>query len=165
MKQNPYAKLGLGFALLTVALDQGFKWWMLKELKIGELSRIEVTGFFDLVLVWNPGISYGLFPQGSVTGQWLLILFSCLVICLLLVWLFRSVSGLVAISLGLIIGGAAGNAIDRAVYAAVADFFSFHGFGYYWYVFNLADTAIVAGAAGLIYDSLFTSHKSAANGR
>jgi signal peptidase II len=81
----------------------------------------------------------------------------------LTVWLARLESRLTAIAIGLIIGGAIGNAIDRILYGAVADFFSFHAFGYQWYVFNVADTAIVAGVVGLLYDSLFRGHKKAGN--
>jgi len=71
----------------------------------------------------------------------------------------RTHNRLLALSLGLIAGGAIGNAIDRAIYGAVADFISLHAYGFYWYVFNVADAAIVAGVAGLLYDTLFYSHK------
>ena len=81
----------------------------------------------------------------------------------LTVWLARLTSPLAAGSIGLIIGGALGNVIDRVAYGAVADFFSLHAFGYQWYVFNVADAAIVAGVAGLLYDSLFGGHKKAGN--
>jgi signal peptidase II len=81
----------------------------------------------------------------------------------LTVWLARITSPLTAVAIGLIMGGAIGNAIDRAVYGAVADFFAFHAFGFEWYVFNIADVAIVAGVIGLLYDSIFGGHKKAGN--
>jgi signal peptidase II len=136
---------------------------MLYVYDIGAKGPVAVTSFFDLVLVWNQGISYGLLPQQSAVGRWGLILFALFASVALAVWLARLDSRLAAASIGLIIGGAIGNGIDRILYGAVADFFSFHAFGYQWYVFNIADTAIVAGVVGLLYDSLFRGHKKAGN--
>ena len=114
--------------------------------------------FFDLVLVWNKGISYGLFAQDTALGQWALLGFKLVAAVFLWAWLARAESRLMAVCLGLIIGGAVGNAIDRVAYGAVADFVLLHlttgSFSFKWYVFNLADAAIVAGVAGLLYDSL-----------
>jgi signal peptidase II len=155
--------LGLGIAAVTVLLDQAHKTWMLYVYDIGAKGPVAVTSFFDLVLVWNQGISYGLLPQQSAVGRWGLILFALFASVALAVWLARLDSRLAAASIGLIIGGAIGNGIDRILYGAVADFFSFHAFGYQWYVFNIADTAIVAGVVGLLYDSLFRGHKKAGN--
>jgi signal peptidase II len=116
----------------------------------------------DLVLTWNSGISYGLFQQDSTNGKWALLALTMLLILLLLVWLARAGSWLTACSLGLIIGGAVGNGIDRLAYGAVADFVLLHlttaTFSFKWYVFNLADAAIVAGVAGLLYESVFGDH-------
>ncbi|MBZ0216736.1 MAG: signal peptidase II [Fimbriimonadaceae bacterium] len=164
MTFRPTIRFGLGVALFTFLLDQASKQWLLHIFKDAGVAKIQAASFLDFVLVWNQGVSYGLFPQQSELGRWLLVLFSCVVICFLLLWLMRSSSLLIAVSLGLIIGGATGNALDRVIFGAVIDFFSFHAYDFHWYVFNLADAAIVAGAAGLIYDSLFASHKSAANG-
>jgi signal peptidase II len=155
--------LGLGIAALTVLVDQAHKAWMLYVYDIGAKGTVTITPFFDLVLVWNQGISYGLLPQESAAGRLGLILFALVASLALTVWLARLESRLTAIAIGLIIGGALGNAIDRILYGAVADFFSFHAFGYQWYVFNVADTAIVAGVVGLLYDSLFRGHKKAGN--
>jgi len=149
-------------AAAIFAADQISKSWVLHGLKIGEYGRLKVFSFLDLVLVWNQGISYGLFQQDSQAGRWLLIGVSCLIVAYLGIWAWRTRSRLTAWSLGIIIGGALGNVVDRVAYGAVADFVSLHVFGFYWYVFNLADAAIVAGAAGLLYDLMFTSHKSAA---
>ena len=95
--------------------------------------------------------------QGPL-GQWILLAFKAVAVLLLSVWLARAKDRLIALSLGLIIGGAAGNAIDRLAYGWVADFVFFHistaNWRFNWYVFNLADVAIVAGVIGLLYDSL-----------
>jgi signal peptidase II len=136
---------------------------MLYVYDIGSRGIVTITPFFDLVLVWNPGISYGLLPQDSAIGRLGLILFALVASLALAIWLARVTSRLAAISIGLIIGGALGNALDRILYGAVADFFSFHAFGLEWYIFNIADTAIVAGVAGLLYDSLFGGHKKVGN--
>lgn len=154
---------GLALAGVVFVLDQAIKYWALSWFANADVTRTQVSPFLDLVLVWNKGISYGLFQQDSALGRWLLVGFSCVVAIGLVIWLLRSTSHLIALSLGLLVGGALGNALDRAIFGAVIDLFSFHAYDFYWYVFNLADAAIVAGAAGLIYDSLFTSHKSAAN--
>jgi signal peptidase II len=161
---GPLSPLGLGVALATLLIDQAHKAWMLYVYDIGAKGTVTVTPFFDLVLVWNQGISYGLLPQETAAGRLGLILFALGASLALTVWLARIESRLTAIAIGLIIGGAIGNAIDRMLYGAVADFFSFHAFGYQWYVFNVADTAIVAGVVGLLYDSLFSrGHKKVGN--
>ena len=105
-------------------------------------------------MAMNRGISYGLFPQDGELGRWLLFSIKIAASVLFFFWLRRAVTPVVAASLGLLIGGALGNALDRAIYGAVVDFVALHAFGYRWYVFNLADAAIVAGVIGLIYDAL-----------
>jgi signal peptidase II len=155
--------LGLGIAALTVLIDQAHKAWMLYVYDIGAKGSVTITPFFDLVLVWNQGISYGLLPQESTLGRWGLILFALAASLALAAWLARLTAPLGAASIGLIIGGAIGNAIDRIAYGAVADFFSLHALGYQWYVFNIADAAIVAGVVGLLYESLFGGHKKVGN--
>jgi signal peptidase II len=160
---GPLSPLGLGIAVLTVLADQANKAWMLYVYDIRAKGSVALTSFFDLVLVWNQGISYGLLPQESALGRLGLILFASAASLALIIWLARIESRVAAASIGLIIGGAIGNAIDRIVYGAVADFFSLHAFGYQWYVFNVADTAIVAGVVGLLYDSLFRGHKKVGN--
>jgi signal peptidase II len=154
--------LGLGIALLTVALDQLHKYWMLVVYEIQNKGRVPIMPFLDLVYVKNTGISYGLLLQETRQGQWLLAGFAGLAVIAMACWLARGVSTrLVAVSLGLVMGGAAGNAIDRVSLGGVADFFSLHALGFYWYVFNLADVAIVAGVVGLLYDSFVPSRNDA----
>jgi len=157
--RGPWLGLGLGVLLVALALDQLSKWWIIHLYDLPERGRVAVTPFFDLVMLWNPGISYGLFAQETDLGRNILIGFAIATSLALLVWIARTQNRLLAISLGLIAGGAIGNAIDRAVYGAVADFVSLHAYGYYWYVFNVADAAIVAGVIGLLYDAMFASHK------
>ena len=158
------ARSGLGLAVTVAGLlaDQLHKWWMIDVYGIGEKGRVAVLPFLDLVGTVNQGVSYGLFQQGSAIGQYLLTGFAVLASIGFFWWLARVSSRLAAISIGLIVGGALGNGIDRLHLGGVADFFSLHAFGFYWYIFNLADVWIVAGVAGLLYDSLVANRKSAA---
>ena len=160
---GPLSPLGLSVAAVTALADQAHKAWMLYVYDIAARGIVRIASFFDLVLVWNRGISYGLFPQESALGRLGLILFAFGASAGLAAWLARVDTKLTAVSIGLIIGGAIGNAIDRILYGAVADFFSLHAFGFQWYVFNIADAAIVAGVVGLLYDSLVRGHKKAGN--
>ncbi len=147
--------LGLIAAALALIIDQGHKLSMLFLLDWQEGERIALTPFLEHVLVWNKGISFGLFQQESVFGQWALLIFKIAVVVGLALWMHRTADRLLAVALGFIIGGALGNTIDRIFYGAVADFFHFHVGNFSWYIFNLADCAIVLGVALLIYDSLF----------
>lgn len=158
---GPLSALGGVAALVVFLADRLHKWVMLEVVDIGALGAIEVTSFFNLVLVWNQGVSYGLLQQQTATGQAVLAGVNVAVAAGIWVWLSRMDTRLAALSAGLLVGGAVGNAVDRVLYGAVADFFHFHAFGWSWYVFNVADAAIVAGVAGLLYDSFRHSHKSA----
>jgi signal peptidase II len=152
-------RLGLVAAVAAAAADQAMKLWLLYGFGLTERGRVPVTSFLDLVLAWNTGISYGLFQDTAPLWQWVLLGLKATAVALLLVWLARTRSRLAGIALGLILGGAVGNAIDRAVHGAVMDFVLFHlsapSWTFQWYVFNLADTAIVAGVIGLVYETLF----------
>jgi signal peptidase II len=152
-------RLGVMVALFTAAVDQAVKFWLLYSFDLPGRGRVVLTPFLDLVLAWNTGISYGLFAQTGPLGQWALFALKMIAVVLLAVWLARTGSRLSAVALGLIIGGAIGNALDRVIHGAVMDFVLFHittaSFSFNWYVFNLADVAIVAGVIGLLYESLF----------
>ena len=154
---GPLARLGLATAAATAVLDQALKLWLLFVFDLQNRGVVSLTPFLDLVLIWNRGISYGMFQQRGPYGQWVLLGLTAVAVVLLWTWLVRSTSRLMVVSLALIIGGAVGNAIDRMAYGAVADFVLLHlttgSFSFKWYVFNLADAAIVAGVAGLLYDS------------
>ncbi len=159
---GPMSPHGASVAILTLALDQATKWWVLIGYELQDRGRVRITSFFDLVYVKNLGISYGLLPLDSRLGQWLLAGFAGLAVIVMAVWLARGItSKLVAASVGLIMGGAVGNAIDRLAVGGVVDFIQLHAFGFYWYVFNIADAAIVAGVCGLLYDSLGLSRNRA----
>jgi signal peptidase II len=158
---GPLTGLGAFVAVLAFLLDRVHKWAMLGPFDIVARGHVEVAPFFDIVLVWNRGVSYGLFQQDSDTGRFILVAVNVVAALALWIWLSRVRVRLTAISIGLVIGGALANAFDRAFYGAVADFFHFHAFGFSWYVFNVADVAIVAGVAGLLYESLLDSHKRA----
>jgi signal peptidase II len=155
---GPFAPLGLAVAVAAAAIDQAIKLWLIFVTDLGARGMIELSPFLDLVLTWNTGISYGLFPQEGPLGQWALLALKAIAAALLWIWLARASSRLTAVALGLIIGGAIGNAIDRLAYGAVADFILFHitteSIDFKWYVFNLADVAIVAGVIGLLYETL-----------
>jgi signal peptidase II len=155
-----FSQVGLTATILALAADQAHKYWMIQVYGIAERGRVEMTPFFDLVMIWNRGISYGLLQQDGITGRLLLMVFSVAAVTLLYLWMSNAASRLVAVSLGLIVGGALGNIADRIMHGAVADFFSFHYAGYYWYVFNIADVAITAGVIGLIIDWLVTPSPS-----
>lgn len=160
---GPLSPLGLSVALVTLVIDQVHKWWMLAVYRIEEKGRVSMLPFLDFVYVKNLGISYGL--GSGIIGQGALAAFALAAALALAVWLARGeMNRVMAVSVGLIIGGAVGNAIDRLHLGGVADFFLLHAYGWSWYVFNIADAAIVAGVAGLLYDSLRPSRNRAANG-
>jgi signal peptidase II len=152
-----HLRLGIVTAVAVLVLDQASKFWLLRVFDIGHRGTVKLTPFFDLVLAFNPGISFGWFQNDSPTAQLILMLIKAAAVMILAVWMARSRTLVVTIALGLIIGGAIGNAVDRFAYGAVVDFALFHvqigGNTFNWYVFNLADVAIVAGVAALLYDS------------
>ena len=154
---TPRLRTGLLAALAVLALDQASKLWLLFVFDIGHRGAVQVLPFFDLMLAWNTGISYGWFQNESAVGQISLTAVKAIAVIILAIWMARSKTWIVTLALGMIIGGAIGNAIDRFAYGAVVDFALFHvQIGentYNWYVFNLADVAIVAGVMALLYDS------------
>ena len=149
---------GLAVAIVACLFDQISKLWLLAVYGLAGKGMVRLAPFVDLVLTWNTGISYGWFAQEGSLGQSALLALKAVAVVLLWIWLARASSRLSGLALGLIIGGAIGNAIDRLSYGAVADFVLLHletATGRFnWYVFNLADVAIVAGVAILLYESL-----------
>jgi signal peptidase II len=158
LKKTPYLIFGLLIAAVVCAADQASKLYLLFGYDLPANPPIRLGPFFDFVFVRNFGISYGLLPTQGRLGATLLLGFKVVAVAALIFWLARTRDRLTALSLGLIIGGAVGNAIDRAVHGWVFDFIFFHirtaTWQFDWYVFNLADAAIVAGVIGLLYDSL-----------
>jgi len=152
-------RFGVIAAAITLVLDQASKFWLVRVFDIAHRGTVQITPFFDLVLAWNQGISFGWFQNDGPTAQIVLMAIKAVAVVVLAVWMARSRTLLATVALGLIIGGAIGNGIDRLVYGAVVDFALFHvRIGentFNWYVFNVADVAIVAGVAALLYDSFW----------
>lgn len=163
---GPQTRFGLTVAAIACLLDQAFKVYLLFVFDIAANGPVRIGPFIDIILARNTGISYGLFQTQGPLGQWILLAFKAVAVLLLWFWLARAKDRLTALSLGLIIGGAIGNAIDRMAYGWVADFVFFHisapNWQFNWYVFNLADVAIVAGVIGLLYESLTADHAAKA---
>jgi signal peptidase II len=154
-----HLRYGALAAVITLLLDQASKLWLLRVFDIARRGTVRVTPFFDLVLAWNQGISFGWFQNDGPTAQIVLMAIKAVAVVVLAIWMARSRTLIATVALGLIIGGAIGNGIDRLIYGAVVDFALFHvriGENVFnWYVFNLADVAIVAGVAALLYDSFW----------
>jgi signal peptidase II len=163
---GPLSAFGLIIAVAAVVADQASKFWLLDVFDLAGRTRVVLAPFLDLVVIWNTGISYGLFQREGLAAVWALLAFKVAAVVLLWLWLARASSRLTAAALGLIIGGAIGNAVDRLHWPGVLDFVHFHietaGFNFSWYVFNLADFAIVAGVIGLLYDSLWIGNAAKA---
>ena len=157
---------GLAAAALVLGLDQGTKWWIL-EIVMQPPRVIPLTSFFNLVLGWNRGVSFGLFNSDSALNLWLLPFVALAIVVALLIWLSRVDGLLLGYAIGMVIGGAIGNVVDRLFrdQRAVADFLDLHLAGYHWPAFNLADTGITVGAAILIIDSLFMKPEKPKNNR
>ncbi len=153
-------KRGLLLTFTILALDQLTKYILLYIVGMPHRPPIEVLPFFNLVMVWNPGISFGML-QGVPHGQYLLSALAIVISLFLLNWMRKAEHPLQIIALSLIIGGALGNVVDRILYGAVADFFDFHAFGYHWPAFNIADSTIVIGTALLMIYLLFYEEKTA----
>ena len=144
---------GVLVACAVLALDQATKWLILTQV-MRPPRVIDVTPFFNLVLGWNRGVSFGLFHSESPTNAIVLTGIALAIVMGLLVWLWRTDQRWTALSVGLIVGGALGNVMDRVRFGAVVDFLDFHVAGYHWPAFNVADAAIVTGAGMLILESL-----------
>jgi len=146
-------KSGILVAIVVIILDQMTKWWILTSVMTPP-QRIPVTGIFDLVLVYNRGVSFGLLGGAPSWATAALIIFALLLSMALCIWMWRADSLLLGTALGFVVGGALGNVIDRFLHGAVVDFLDFHAAGYHWPAFNVADSAITIGVVILIIDSL-----------
>ena len=151
---SPRGWLAYGLAAVTLALDQLSKYWVLQVARLPEQAPTPVFGPLQLTRIWNGGVSFGLLQANLDLVRWGLVAFSLLVAVLLATWA-RSVSrALPAAGLGLMIGGAVGNAIDRARFGAVVDFIDVQRIGFFPWIFNVADSALTVGVILLIIDSL-----------
>jgi signal peptidase II len=160
--------LGLIAGLLVLVADQASKWWVLNGLDLPELRQVVLLPVLNLTMVWNRGVTFGLLNGLGSWGHVLLAAIALAVVVALGFWLRRAESRLVAVAIGSIAGGAIGNVIDRVRFGAVVDFIHAHvatPWGdYSWYVFNVADAAIVCGVAALILDSQLSKRRRGANG-
>jgi signal peptidase II len=156
MTRRSLVPLGIGAALLVLAADQASKWWVLNVLDLPSLGTVAVLPVLNLTMVWNRGVTFGLFNSLGDWGAPALGVGALLVVLVLGVWLTRAERPMVAAAIGAIAGGAVGNVIDRMRFGAVVDFIHAHAWGWSWYVFNVADAAIVCGVAALLLDGLRT---------
>jgi len=147
-------RLGLMVAVVVTIIDQGSK-HLLKSLLTDRISIEVIPGFFDLVTVWNRGVSFGMLSGDGALPPWVLSAVAVAISIALFLWLTRITLRWTAMAIGLVIGGAVGNVIDRALWGAVFDFADFHVGGWHWPAFNVADAAIVLGVAALLVESVF----------
>ena len=154
--------LGLATAVLVLALDQTSKYWILHELDLPALGQIVLLPVLNLTMVWNHGVTFGLLNNFGPWSAWLLTAAALLIVLALALWLRRAETRRVAAALGAIAGGAVGNVTDRLRYGAVVDFIHAHLGSWSWYVFNVADAAIVCGVGVLVLDSLLSKASSGA---
>jgi signal peptidase II len=162
---------GLAVAVIVLVLDQLTKWLVFETLTgrsflaalegaPPRVPGIEITGFLNLVTVWNFGVSFGMFNSGSPEGSSIFIALAGAITVVLVAWLARVETVWLALGLGLVIGGAVGNVLDRLRFGAVFDFLDFHVLGWHWPSFNVADSGISIGVFLLLLDALFAPRPS-----
>lgn len=151
---------GVALALAVALLDQASKWLILAVV-MQPPRQIVVAPFFNLVLVYNTGISFGLFNSGPEMSRWVLVGAALVIVALLAIWFVTCDTPVVGYGIALVVGGALGNVVDRLIHPGVVDFLDFHLAGLHWPAFNVADSAIVVGVALLLYDGLFGGHATA----
>ena len=151
-------KIGLSVGAIVVFLDQLTK-WLIREIVLGTGRDIEVTGFFNIVEVWNRGVSFGLFASDSPWTPYLLSALAIAISIVLIVWLRKAETTFLALALGFVIGGAIGNVFDRFIWGRVYDFLDFHAAGYHWPAFNVADAAISVGVALVLLDGFIAKRE------
>ncbi len=151
-------KIGLSVGAIVVVLDQLTK-WLIRDVVLGTGRDIEVTGFFNIVEVWNRGVSFGLFASDSPWTPYLLSALSIAISIVLMVWLRKAETTFLALALGFVIGGAIGNVFDRFIWGRVYDFLDFHAAGYHWPAFNVADAAISVGVALVLLDGFIAKRE------
>ncbi len=160
MRRNGITALGLLAALGVLAADQASKYWVLEVVRLPDAGTIPLLPVLNLTMVWNRGVTFGLLNGLGASSHVALALVALVVVGALGLWLRRAESPIVAVALGAIAGGAVGNVIDRLRFGAVVDFIHAHAWGWSWYVFNVADAAIVCGVAALLLDGLLPRRES-----
>ena len=161
MTRNRLTLLGLVAAIVVLAADQASKWWILDVVRLPDIGQIVLLPVLNLTMVWNRGVTFGLLTNFGHWSYLLLTAIALAVVTGLVIWLRRAESRLVATALGVIVGGALSNVLDRLRFGAVVDFIHAHLGAWSWYVFNLADAAIVCGVAALVLDSLLPRERDA----
>jgi len=162
IKKLTVKKLAVPFILILIFLDQVTKWWIINYI-MQPIKTLPITPFFNIVLTWNSGISFGIFSNQGSFSVIILSTLATLIVFFLAVWLMKAENKKLIIGLICIIGGAIGNIIDRVYHGAVIDFLDFHIKSYHWPAFNVADSCIFIGATLIILDSLFPDKKEEAN--
>jgi signal peptidase II len=152
-RRNRLTLLGMLTGLAVLAADQASKWWILHGLNLPSVGQIVLLPVLNFTMVWNRGVTFGLFNGFGAWSYLVLAATALAVVVALAVWLRRAESALIAVPLGAIAGGAVGNVLDRLRFGAVVDFIDFHIGGWHWYVFNVADAAIVCGVAALVLEN------------
>ncbi len=155
---TPALRNGLLLAVVILVSDQITKWVVLEPLDLAN-NPFAVTSFFNMVLVWNRGVSFGMFSEAGSAGPWILTALAVAVVIGLTYWLRQAEGWATLTGLGLVIGGALGNVIDRVRFGAVVDFLDFHIAGYHWPAFNVADAAICVGAGLLLIAGLLSPER------
>jgi lipoprotein signal peptidase len=148
-------RLGIIAGLLVLGVDQASKYWVLNVLDLPDLRQVVLLPVLNLTMVWNQGVTFGLLNGLGSWSHFVLAGIALAVVGALFLWLRRADNALAALSIGSIAGGAVGNVIDRLRYGAVVDFIHAHIGAWSWYVFNVADAAIVCGVAVLILETQF----------
>lgn len=151
--RSRWSLMGIGLATFIIAIDQVSKWLVLSHLMVPP-QTFPITSFFNIVLAWNRGISFGLFSNSNPYGPWILAAIATGFIVVIILWIWQAETKIMALAFGAVLGGAIGNLSDRIRFGAVTDFLDFHAFGYHWYTFNIADTAIVVGVALILLEYL-----------
>ncbi|MBL8773031.1 MAG: signal peptidase II [Phenylobacterium sp.] len=151
---TPWGWRAFAIAAVVIVLDQLTKYWILSVVRLPERATMEVFGPLNFTRIWNEGVSFGLFQAEHDLVRWGFVAFSAAVAVLLAVWARNQTRALTALGLALVIGGAVGNAIDRARFGAVVDFIDVSALGFFPWIFNIADAGITIGVILLLFDSL-----------
>lgn len=158
LKSRPCFVLGGGAAAVVLVLDQLSKWWVITRL-MNPPRVIEITPFFNFVMWWNKGVTFGLFASAPGWGRWVMVVLALVIAVVLVIWLVKVNDKIPALGIGLVIGGAVGNVIDRTRFGAVADFLDFHVGALHWPAFNLADATITIGVGLMLIDAFIERRK------
>lgn len=159
MSKQPRALTLAIVAIITIALDQLSKWYLLDVVGMGVRPPIELTSFFQLVMVWNQGVSFGMLTHEAGYMRWFLVAVALIISAVMLRLGLKSALRLERVAYGMVIGGALGNVIDRLRFGAVADFFHFHLGSFSYPAFNVADAGICVGVALLLWMMTFHPNK------